>query len=108
MKLTTLGPWAYVRHHTEANLFSHMRTLMDAGIKICISSDSPAYVESNWVTDNLALLKLNGGFTDEDMLRVQRDALDMCWADEKTKGRLRKEIEEFVENREQRERGKLV
>ncbi|PVH80288.1 adenine deaminase/adenosine deaminase [Cadophora sp. DSE1049] len=94
----TLCPWAYVRHHTEANLFSHMRTLMDAGIRICISSDSPAYVESNWVTDNLALLKLRGGFTDEDVMRVQRDALDMCWADQETKGRLRGEIEDFVED----------
>jgi len=84
-----------------------MRTLMDAGVKICISSDSPAYVESNWVTDNLSLLKLRGGFTDADVVRVQRDALDMCWADEETKGRLRKEIEESVENWEQKEPGKL-
>ncbi|KAL2069973.1 hypothetical protein VTL71DRAFT_14653 [Oculimacula yallundae] len=96
----TLCPWAYVRHHTEANLFSYVRTLMDAGVKICISSDSPAYVESNWVTDNLALLKLKGGFTIEDVVRVQRDAVDMCWADEKTKERLRGEIGNFVEKRE--------
>ncbi|KAH7346760.1 hypothetical protein BKA65DRAFT_503202 [Rhexocercosporidium sp. MPI-PUGE-AT-0058] len=98
----TLCPWAYVRHHTETNLFSHIRTLMDAGIKICISSDSPAYVESNWVTDNLALLKLKGGFTNEDVVRVQRDAVDMCWADEETKGRLRDEIDGFVEGMKRR------
>ncbi|KAH9220042.1 hypothetical protein DL95DRAFT_383867 [Leptodontidium sp. 2 PMI_412] len=102
----TLCPWAYVRHHTETNLFSHMRTLMDAGIKICISSDSPAYVESNWVTDNLALLKLRGGFMNEDVVRVQRDAVDMCWADEETKGRLRGEIETFVEG--MRKKGEVV
>ena len=83
-----------------------MQTLMDAGIKICISSDSPAYVESNWVTDNLALLKLRGGFMNEDVVRVQRDAVDMCWADEETKGRLRGEIETFVEG--MRKKGEVV
>lgn len=79
---------------------------MDAGIKICISSDSPAYVESNWVTDNLALLKLRGGFTNEDVVRVQRDAVDMCWADEETKEKLSGEIETFVEG--MRKKGEVV
>jgi adenosine deaminase len=39
--------WAYVRHHTEVDLFKHIRTLFNAGIKVNISSDSLAYMESN-------------------------------------------------------------
>ncbi len=70
---------------------------MDAGIKICISCDSPAYVESNWVSDNLALLKLRGGFTNQDIARVQRDAVEMCWASEDVKRVLQDEIDVFVE-----------
>lgn len=69
---------------------------MDAGIKICISCDAPAYVESNWVSDNLALLKLRGGFTNQDIARVQRDAVEMCWADEDVKRVIREEIYGFV------------
>lgn len=94
--LIQLGPWAYVRHRPEADLFAHMNNLKDAGIRICISSDSPAYVESNWVTDNLALLKLRGGYTNEDIIKVQRDAIDMCWASEEEKAVLRQEIDAFV------------
>ncbi|KAH8763422.1 hypothetical protein BGZ57DRAFT_956238 [Hyaloscypha finlandica] len=57
----TLCPWAYVRHHKEENVFGYVRRLFDAGVLINVSSDSPAYVESNWIVDNLRLSKKNGG-----------------------------------------------
>jgi len=91
----TLCPWAYVRHHKEEDLFAHVRTLFDAGIKINVSSDSPVYVEDNWITQNLALLRLRAGFTDEEIARAERDSVDMCWADEDVKKGIREEIEEF-------------
>jgi adenosine deaminase len=70
--------WAYVRHHTEEDLFKHIRTLFDAGIKVNISSDSPAYVESNWITQNLLLIRMKCGFTDEEIAQVARDSVEMC------------------------------
>jgi adenosine deaminase len=57
----TLCPWAYVRHHREEDLFKHFRTLFEAGIKINVSSDSPVYVEDNWIEQNLKLLRLMAG-----------------------------------------------
>ncbi|TVY80682.1 putative deaminase [Lachnellula suecica] len=56
----TICPWAYVRHCTEGRLFGSIRRFVNAGVKICIGSDSPAYVESNWVVDHLALLPVEG------------------------------------------------
>ncbi|CAG9945187.1 unnamed protein product [Clonostachys rosea f. rosea IK726] len=91
----TLCPWAYVRHHKEEDLFVHVRTLFNAGIKVNVSCDSPAYVESNWITQNLALLKLKAQFTNEEIARVEKDSVDMCWAKEDVKRGLREEIETF-------------
>ena len=94
----TLCPWAYVRHHFEHDLFRHIRTLFDAGIKITISSDSPAYVESNWVTDNLLLLRLKCNFTDEEIAQVERNAVEVCWASQEIKEGILREIEGFCKS----------
>jgi adenosine deaminase len=40
----TICPWSYLRHTTYTKLGPKIRTLFDAGIKICINSDDPAYV----------------------------------------------------------------
>ncbi|KUJ15318.1 adenosine deaminase [Mollisia scopiformis] len=93
----TLCPWAYVRHHTEQDLFGFLRVLKDEQVKICISCDSPAYVEDNWVLQNLSLLRLRGGLTDEELLGAQRDAIEMCWASEGVKTCLREDIHRFCE-----------
>jgi adenosine deaminase len=95
----TLCPWAYVRHHPETNIFGHIRTLFDAGVKFSIGSDSPAYVEDHWITHNLILLRLKGRFTDSEIVRVQKNAVEICWTDEGTKKRILKEIDKFVTSR---------
>jgi adenosine deaminase len=93
----TLCPWAYVRHHKEENVFGYVRRLFDAGVLINVSSDSPAYVESNWIVDNLRLSKMMGGFTDEEIVKLQMDSVHMCWASEDVKRQMRADIEHFVE-----------
>lgn len=93
----TICPWAYVRHCTEDELFGGIRRLWDEGVRISFSSDSPAYVEGNWVVENLALLKMKGGFSDEELVQCQRNAVEMCWASEEIKKELLEEIEKFWE-----------
>lgn len=91
----TLCPWAYVRHHKEEDLFAYVRELFDAGVKVNVSSDSPAYVESNWITQNLALLRLRAQFTDKEIAGVEKDSVDMCWAGDDVKRAILEEIETF-------------
>lgn len=93
----TLCPWAYVRHHREENMFGYVRKLFDAGVLVNISSDSPAYVEGNWVVDNLLLLKMKGGFTNEEIVQVQLNAVDMCWATEDLKIEIRGKTKRFLD-----------
>lgn len=91
----TLCPWAYVSHFTENVLFEHLRALKDEGVKISLGSDDPAYNEDNWVLENLALMSWKGGWTDEELVKAQRHAVEMCWASEETKKFLVEEIERF-------------
>ncbi|OBT92002.1 hypothetical protein VE01_09956 [Pseudogymnoascus verrucosus] len=91
----TLCPWAYVRHHTEVDLFKHIRTLFDAGIKVNISSDSPAYMESNWVTQNLLLVRLKCKFTNDEIAKVEKNGVEICWAPKEVKENILREIENF-------------
>jgi len=92
----TICPWAYVRHHTETKLFGYIRTLFDAGIKITIGSDGPALMEENWVIDNLMLLKQHSNFTNGEILRLEKNAVEICWADEETKKSVMEEIDCFT------------
>jgi len=93
----TICPWAYVRHCSEEELFGGIGRLRDEGVRLAIASDSPAYVEGNWVVDNLALLMLKGGFQEEDVVQCQRDAVRICWAGEELKSELLQEIDDFWE-----------
>lgn len=96
----TLCPWAYVRHHTEENLFGYVRKLFDEGVKVMISSDSPVYVESLWLDDNLKLIRLKAGFTDEELERLMVNAVDICWAGGEFKEVFREELARFVKRGE--------
>lgn len=95
----TLCPWAYVRHHTQHDLFKYIRTLFDEGIKFSVGSDSPGYVEDHWITHNLMLMKLKGGFSNAELAQVERNAVEICWADEQTKEDILQEINQFVESK---------
>lgn len=93
--LMTLCPWAYVRHHSESNLFTYLQDLKDAGVKINISSDSPAYVEGNYLMENLRLLEAVGGWKEQDFVKMVRDSIEGCWATEAVKESLRRELDSF-------------
>ncbi|KAF2168971.1 hypothetical protein M409DRAFT_65306 [Zasmidium cellare ATCC 36951] len=62
----TVCPWAYVRHEPLDEIFPRIRTLYDAGIKVAINSDDPAYMDDSWITHNLLVTKRMCQFGDGD------------------------------------------
>ncbi|CAG8974811.1 hypothetical protein HYALB_00000424 [Hymenoscyphus albidus] len=94
----TLCPWAYVRHHTEEDIFGCLRKLFAEDVKIMISSDSPVYVESLWLDDNLKLIRSKAGFTNEEFERLMVNAIDICWAKHEVKMAFREELAQFMED----------
>jgi adenosine deaminase len=77
-------------------IFPRIRKLFDEGIHIAIGSDDPAYMEDCWILHDLLLVKRMCGFNDGDMVKLARDAVDMCWADEGVKDEIRREIDDVV------------
>ncbi|GAB0132215.1 hypothetical protein EsDP_00000657 [Epichloe bromicola] len=93
----TICPWAYLRRETYDSIAERLRLLFDAGIKMCISSDSPVYMDESWVTHNLLLAQKMGGFTDAEMVQIARSAVDMSWAKPAVKKAIDLEIEAMYE-----------
>ncbi|RDW69323.1 hypothetical protein BP6252_08343 [Coleophoma cylindrospora] len=93
--LLTICPWAYVRHVPAEKLFADIRKLVGLGLRVCIASDSPAYMEEQWLVQNLLLIRLQCGFTDEEIWGLQRNAILGCWADEQVKQQLMDDLHAF-------------
>ena len=92
----TICPWAYYTHEPVSTIFSRIKTLYQAGIKISIGSDDPAYMEDCWILHNMLLIKNQCGFTNEDMAQLVINAVEMCWATEETKSAILKEIRQYI------------
>jgi len=89
----TICPWSYIRHQPFDELFERIRVLFDAGVKISIASDDPAFMEDTWIHENLLVVKQFCRFTDGEILRLARDAVSMCWAPELIKKGILEELD---------------
>lgn len=88
----TICPWSYLRHTTYTELGPKIRNLYDAGIKISINSDDPAYMEDCWILENMLLAKHLCGFDDKDIAVLARNAVTISWAEPAVKENILQEI----------------
>lgn len=93
----TICPWSYMRHTTYAELGPKIRVLYDAGIKITINSDDPAFMEDCWILENMLLAKHLCGFADRDVAVLARNTVDVCWAAQGVKEDILKEIDKVCD-----------
>ena len=93
----TLCPWGYVRFAaaTESDIPGKIRLLFDSGIKITINSDDPGYMDDIWLEQSIHLVRKHCDFTDDEIVQLQLNAVDICWASDAIKLDLRRQIEEF-------------
>lgn len=89
----TICPWSYLRHTTYIELGPKIRVLYDAGIRISINSDDPAYMEDCWILQNMLLVKRLCGFGDKDMAVLAKNAVSTSWADTSVKEKILQEID---------------
>jgi adenosine deaminase len=89
----TICPWSYLRHTTYAELGPKIRTLFDAGIKISINSDDPAYMEDCWLLENLLLVKYLCKFDDRELALLAKNAVNISWAKPAVKDVMLQEID---------------
>jgi adenosine deaminase len=88
----TVCPWSYIVHQPFEEVFRRIRVLFNAGIKISIGSDDPAFMEDAWLLENLLLVKKFCKFTDSEISKLTEDAVQMCWAPDYIKAEIMKEL----------------
>ncbi|KAK4899704.1 hypothetical protein LTR27_002970 [Elasticomyces elasticus] len=89
----TICPWSYIRHQPFEDVFRDIRVLFDAGVRMAIGSDDPAFMEDTWVLENLLVVKRFCGFSDGEMVKLARDAVMISWAEAGVKEGILDEIE---------------
>ncbi|PBK69557.1 adenosine deaminase [Armillaria solidipes] len=89
----TLCPHAYHRRLPTEYVFGSIKKLWDEGVRITIASDDPTYMHQRWVQENLELVMHYCGFNSRDMVRLQKNGVDISWAAEDVKERIRKELD---------------
>ncbi|PLB55843.1 adenine deaminase/adenosine deaminase [Aspergillus steynii IBT 23096] len=89
----TLCPHAYHRRQATEVLFPKIRALWDEGVTFCINSDDPAYMHDVWIDGNMAKMMQYGGFGEGEMVQMVRNAVEMSWAGDEVKRRLRMELD---------------
>ena len=89
----TICPWSYLRHTTYDELGPKIRLLYDAGIKISINSDDPAFMEDCWIWQNMLLVKRLCGFDDKELAVLARNAINISWAESAVKKAVLQEID---------------
>lgn len=93
----TICPWAYLRRETYDSIAQRIRLLMDAGVRINISSDSGAYTDMTWIIHNMLLTRKMCRLTDAEVVKIAQDSVDMCWAGPEVKTAIMSEIQQCVE-----------
>ncbi|KIX99262.1 uncharacterized protein Z520_04838 [Fonsecaea multimorphosa CBS 102226] len=93
----TLCPCAYLRHYPVEAVYSKIAMLYKEGVKFSIGSDDPAYMDDNWQVNNMLLAKHKCGLSDEDMVVVCKNAVDMCWSTMEVKKAILEEIDQVWE-----------
>lgn len=92
----TICPWSYIRHQPMEEVFQRIRTLFDAGIRIAIASDDPAFMEDSWILENLLVVQRFCTFANDDVVKLTKDAIDMCWAPDDVKTEMLNEMNNIV------------
>lgn len=94
----TICPHAYNRRWPDEMVFPLIRRLFDAGIKVTINSDDPTYMHNYWLQENLQLVRNRCRFSEQEVIQLMRNAIDICWAPESKKHQLHHELTAYWES----------
>ena len=73
-----------------------IRILLNEGVKVTINSDDPSYMGERYVEENLVEIQRTMGLSKEEVVLFQKNAVEICWADDVTKKKLMDEIDAYL------------
>ncbi|WGW11247.1 adenosine deaminase [Saxibacter everestensis] len=69
-----------------------IKSLLDQGVKVTVNSDDPAYF-GGYIAENLAAVQAELGLTAQDLVTLQRNAIDISWAPPEVKHSFRSKLD---------------
>jgi len=72
--------------------------LMAEGVRVTINSDDPSYMAEKYIEENLIELQQAMNLSQEQVVQFQKNAVEICWADKRTKDVLMKELDLYLQN----------
>ncbi|MBC3192277.1 adenosine deaminase [Pseudonocardia sp. C8] len=81
----------WVSDGTKAEL---IKQLLDLGVKVTVNSDDPAYF-GGYVAENLVAMR-EAGFSPDELITLQRNAIDISWAPPEVKRDFRGRLDALV------------
>ncbi|PPJ50725.1 hypothetical protein CBER1_08115 [Cercospora berteroae] len=91
-----LCPAAYSLIANSSFIFPRVRTLYDAGIPITVNSDDPTYMRNYYVSEALQMTQDETPFSREEVVQLQRNAIEISWAPAIVKAKIAAELEAFA------------
>lgn len=80
---------------TEEMKGKEVKTLLDQGVKITINSDDPAYFKS-YVSDDLLAVAEYMNFTQEDIVKLVKNAFEIAWTSQENIDKYLNEVDEYL------------
>ncbi|MFD6422984.1 adenosine deaminase [Streptomyces sp. NPDC060198] len=81
-------------HVTDGLKAAEIRALLDQGVKVTVNSDDPAYFPG-YVSENLAALRGPAALSDEELVLLQRNAIEVSWAAPSVRERFLAELDTY-------------
>jgi adenine deaminase len=72
-----------------------LRRMLDLGLRATVNSDDPAYF-GGYVTDNLIAAQQEAGLTPADLVRLQRNAIEIAWLPDGPREQLLAELDGYA------------
>jgi adenosine deaminase len=83
------------RYVTGGLKADEIKQLLERGIRVTINSDDPAYF-AGYVTDNLLAMREAVALSVEELVQLQRNAIEIAWLPATTRDELTAELDRFV------------
>ena len=81
--------------YVTGDLKAHeIKRMLDAGLKVTVNSDDPAYFQA-YASDNLLAAQQAVGLTQNELVQLERNAFEVSWLPSAAKDQLIEELESY-------------
>jgi adenosine deaminase len=76
-----------------------VRGMLDAGLKVTVNSDDPAYFRSNYIAEALAIAQGDASLTKQELITISRTGFDISWIGAAQRRRYLDALDRFTRTR---------